>query len=165
MNQLKCSMMIAVLFIHYILKIRLVLYLILFEEKRTQKRSDKTAANSIQHVIWDVNVDRFNSKCLYSFVFHLYRNYVKEHDKFVKCNSSGAIHREYLRKILCTPHNNFVMSSNGDSRNSLIITNLNKLKKPYIFRLYKIKLLFYNNKNAFLVIIHRVVNVLITAKH
>ncbi len=64
------------------------------------------------------------------------------------------------------PHNNSIISSSGDSRNSLIITNLNKLKKPYIFRLYKVKLLFYKNKNGFIIIIiHRVVNVLIIAKH
>ncbi len=37
--------------------------------KTDPTRSDKTAANSIQHVFWYANVHRFNSKCLYSFVF------------------------------------------------------------------------------------------------
>lgn len=50
----------------------------------------------------------------------------------------GAIHREYIRKILYVPHNNSIIASSGDSRSSLIITNVNKLKKPYVFRLYKV---------------------------
>jgi hypothetical protein len=50
----------------------------------------------------------------------------------------GAIHREYVRKILYIPHNNSIIASSGDNRNSLIITNVNKLKKPYVFRLYKV---------------------------
>ena len=50
----------------------------------------------------------------------------------------GAIHREYVRKILYVPHNNSIIASSGDSRNSLIITSITKLKKPYIFRLYKV---------------------------
>ncbi len=76
------------------------------------------------------------------FILFSYIQELKEHDKFVRYISLGAIHREYVRKILYMPHNNSIISSSGDSRNSLIITNLNKLKKPYIFRLYKVKLLF-----------------------
>jgi hypothetical protein len=52
----------------------------------------------------------------------------------------GPIHREYVRKILYVPHNNSIIASSGDSRNSLIITTINKIKKPYIFRLYKVRL-------------------------
>jgi len=50
----------------------------------------------------------------------------------------GAIHREYIRKILYIPHNNSIIASSGDNRSSLIITNVSKLKKPYVFRLYKV---------------------------
>ena len=49
----------------------------------------------------------------------------------------GAIHREYVRKILYVPHNSSIIASSGDSRQSLIVTHINRLKKPYIFRLYK----------------------------
>ncbi|CAF4611135.1 unnamed protein product [Rotaria sp. Silwood1] len=79
-------------------------------------KSDKMSANPIQRIFWDE---------------------LKEHDKFVKYHNMGAIHREYIRKILYLPHNNSIIASSGDNRNSLIITNINKLKKPYIFRLYK----------------------------
>lgn len=50
----------------------------------------------------------------------------------------GAIHREYVRKILYVPHNNSIIASSGDDRNSLIITSITKLKKSYNFRLYKV---------------------------
>ncbi|CAF3733415.1 unnamed protein product [Rotaria sordida] len=77
---------------------------------------DKMSANPTQRIFWDE---------------------LKEHEKFVKYHNMGAIHREYVRKILYLPHNNSIIASSGDNRNSLIITNINKLKKPYIFRLYK----------------------------
>ncbi|CAF2653059.1 unnamed protein product [Rotaria sp. Silwood2] len=77
---------------------------------------DRMSANPTQRIFWDE---------------------LKEHDKFVKYHNMGAIHREYVRKILYIPHNNSIIASSGDNRNSLIITNINKLKKPYIFRLYK----------------------------
>jgi len=73
---------------------------------------------------------------IYSLFFYIQD--LKEHDKFVRYHSMGAIHREYVRKILYVPHNNSIIASSGDNRNSLIITNINKLKKPYIFRLYKV---------------------------
>ncbi len=63
---------------------------------------------------------------------------MKEHEKYVRYYPMGAIHREYVRKILYIPHNNSIIASSGDNRNSLIITNVNKLKKPYVFRLYKV---------------------------
>ena len=50
----------------------------------------------------------------------------------------GPIHREYIRKILYIPHNDSVIVSSGDYRRSLIITNINQVKHPYIFRLYKV---------------------------
>jgi hypothetical protein len=50
----------------------------------------------------------------------------------------GPIHREYVRKILYVPHNDSIIASSGDNRNSLIIANINKTKKSYIFRLYKV---------------------------
>jgi len=104
--------------------------------KADPTRPDKTAANSIQRVFWEVNIFRF---FYYSFSFvSSYIQDLKEHDKFVRYHSMGAIHREYVRKILYVPHNNSIIASSGDSRNSLIITNINKLKKPYIFRLYKV---------------------------
>ena len=56
----------------------------------------------------------------------------------------GAVHREYIRKILYIPHNNSVIASSGDNRSSLIISNVNKLKKPYVFRLYKVNDLFFS---------------------
>ena len=59
----------------------------------------------------------------------------------------GAVHREYIRKILYVPHNNSIIASSGDSRSSLIITTVNKLKRPYVFRLYKVNFFIKKNKN------------------
>ncbi|CAF0961507.1 unnamed protein product [Rotaria magnacalcarata] len=86
------------------------------KRKTDTTKYDKLSANPTQRIFWDE---------------------LKEHEKFVKYHSMGAIHREYVRKILYLPHNNSIIASSGDNRNSLIITNINKLKKPYIFRLYK----------------------------
>ena len=63
---------------------------------------------------------------------------LKEHEKYVRYYPMGPVHREYIRKIFYIPHNNSVIASSGDHRNSLIIANVNRLKKPYIFRLYKV---------------------------
>ncbi|CAF3564918.1 unnamed protein product [Rotaria sordida] len=43
----------------------------------------------------------------------------------------------FLNPYVYVPHNNSILALNGDNRNSLVITNINKLNKPYIFRLYK----------------------------
>ncbi|CAF1133494.1 unnamed protein product, partial [Didymodactylos carnosus] len=62
---------------------------------------------------------------------------LKDHEQYVRYYSMGQIHSEYIRKILYLPHNNSIITSSGDSRNSLVISYINKIKKPYIFRLYK----------------------------
>ncbi|CAF3496897.1 unnamed protein product [Rotaria socialis] len=84
--------------------------------KNDQTKADKATSNTVQRIFWDE---------------------LKDHEKYVRYYSMGAIHREYVRKILYIPHNNSIIASSGDHRSSLIITNVNKLKKPYVFRLYK----------------------------
>jgi hypothetical protein len=106
--------------------------------RRKTDPTNKSAANSIQRVFWDVSLFELISLfILFSSIQEL-----KEHDKFVRYHGLGSVHGEYVRKILYIPHNNSIISSSGDNRNSLIITNLNKLKKPYIFRLYKVNFLW-----------------------
>ncbi|CAF1286705.1 unnamed protein product [Adineta steineri] len=85
-------------------------------KKTDSSKSDKSATNNIQRIFWDE---------------------LKDHDKFVRYHSMGAIHQEYVRKILYVPHNNSIIASSGDSRNSLVIITINKIKKPYVFRSYK----------------------------
>ncbi|CAF3442031.1 unnamed protein product [Rotaria sp. Silwood1] len=84
--------------------------------KTDPSKADKATSNSVQRIFWDE---------------------LKDHEKYVRYYCMGAVHREYVRKILYVPHNNSIIASSGDHRNSLIITNVNKLKKPYVFRLYK----------------------------
>ncbi|CAF0886081.1 unnamed protein product [Rotaria sordida] len=84
--------------------------------KTDASKADKATSNTVQRVFWDE---------------------LKDHEKYVRYYNMGAIHREYVRKVLYIPHNNSIIASSGDHRNSLIITNVNKLKKPYVFRLYK----------------------------
>jgi len=95
--------------------------------KTDPTKSDKTSATSTQRVFWEE---------------------LKEHEKFVRYHCMGQMHREYVRKILYVPHNNSIIASSGDSRNSLIVTNINKLKKPYVFRLYKVEKQTKNKSNS-----------------
>ncbi len=89
---------------------------------------------------------------------------MKEHEKYVRYYALGPVHREYVRKILYVPHNNSIIASSGDNRSSLIITNINKLKKPYVFRLYKVNK--YKKKTCpYFVSIYRAVNVSIIVKN
>ncbi|CAF1529734.1 unnamed protein product [Adineta ricciae] len=85
-------------------------------KKTDLTKSGKASSNNVQRIFWDE---------------------LKDHEKFVRYFYMESVHQEYIRKILYIPHNDSIIASSGDSRNSLIITTVNKIKKPYVFRLYK----------------------------
>ena len=122
--------------------------------KTDSTKADKTTSSSVQRIFWDVSFLKFSKKFLFRLFFYFsLTKELKEHEKYVRYYSMGAVHREYVRKILYIPHNNSIIASSGDHQSSLIITNVNKLKKPYIFRLYKVNKIF--DDSYFNSIIHK----------
>ena len=89
---------------------------------------------------------------------------LKEHDRYVRYHCMGPIHQEYIRKILYIPHNDSIVASSGDYRKSLIITNINQVKQPYIFRLYKVSAVPCVCLDIGMRLSPRVANVSITAR-
>ena len=61
-----------------------------------------------------------------------------KHSKWISQTILPNIHPEIIRKITYLPDNNSIISSSESLRNSLVIMDVERKKKSYIFRMNKV---------------------------
>ena len=62
------------------------------------------------------------------------------HSRWVRHQRLEDIHSEPIRKLIYMAENDCVISSSGNSRNSLVIMDIQRKKKTYVFKMNKVRL-------------------------
>ncbi|XP_065844948.1 cilia- and flagella-associated protein 337-like isoform X2 [Oscarella lobularis] len=67
----------------------------------------------------------------------IYMHDLPQHAKYVQYAITLQVHTDWVRRVRYVPENNSFMSCSGSSVNSLVIRDVEKKRKPYVFRLRK----------------------------
>nr|XP_026689544.1 WD repeat-containing protein on Y chromosome isoform X2 [Ciona intestinalis] len=67
----------------------------------------------------------------------VYFNDLKDHRQFVSYESIGSIHNDVMRRILYVPQSDVIISSSMSSSTSVVLMDVKRKNRPYIFKVNK----------------------------